>query len=126
MRAFLFLDLAVERWMAGSSPAMTNLMKSKGKAADIGALARRHGRAAIKVLVAIMNQAEGPTAPRLSAAKVLLDRGWGRVGRGPASEDGGARALACIKRVIVFPGQHAQNSESQDEAGAQSATDSQD
>jgi hypothetical protein len=87
-------------------------------AMDIEALARKHGKAAIKVLVAIMNQGEGPAAPRLSAAKVLLDRGWGRVGAGPASRDGGAPPLAFIKRVIVFPEQHEQNSKSQDDTGA--------
>ena len=94
-------------------------------ALDIGALARKHGKAVIKVLVAIL-KGDGPAAPRLSAAKVLLDRGWGKVGGGPASRDGGAPPLTCIKRVIVFPEQHEQDSESQEETSVQSQTDSQD
>src|ERR1700754_1742182 len=47
--------------------------------ADIRELARVHGRAAIAVLAEIMNQADAPASARLSAARTLLDRGWGKV-----------------------------------------------
>lgn len=45
------------------------------KPAQFKALARRHTRAAIKVLVGIMNQADVPATARVSAAQALLDRG---------------------------------------------------
>jgi len=51
---------------------------AKSKAAQIKALARRHTQAAIKVLAAIMNTADGPATARVSAAQALLDRGWGK------------------------------------------------
>lgn len=84
--------------------------------AELSALVRRHGRVLVKMLLAIVNRTEEDRPVRLSAAKILLDRGWGKVGDGPASEDGGRPPLAVIKRIIVFPGQHEQDDEDQDEA----------
>ena len=78
--------------------------KSKA-AAQIRALARRHTRAAIKVLAAIMNQSDGPATARVSAAQALLDRGWGKAAQLIAGEEGGAVVLARIERVIVEPSQ---------------------
>ncbi len=57
-------------------------------AAQIKALARRHTRAAIKVLAAIMNQADGPATARVSAAQALLDRGWGKAAQLIGGEPG--------------------------------------
>jgi hypothetical protein len=65
--------------------------KSKA-AAQIRALARRHTRAAIKVLAAIMNQSDGPATARVSAAQALLDRGWGKAAQLIAGEEGGREA----------------------------------
>ena len=70
-------------------------------AAEIKALAKKHGKAAIKVLAAIMNQADGPATARVSAAQALLDRGWGKAAQPVAGEDGGLPVLAKIERVIV-------------------------
>ena len=79
-------------------------MKTKSKAAaEIKALAKKHSRAAIKVLAAIMNQADGPATARVSAAQALLDRGWGKAAQPVAGEDGGLPVLAKIERVIVDP-----------------------
>jgi len=72
-------------------------------AAEIKALAKKHGKAAIKVLAAIMNQADGPATARVSAAQALLDRGWGKAAQPVAGEDGGLPVLAKIERVIVDP-----------------------
>jgi hypothetical protein len=72
------------------------------RAAQIKLLARRHTRAAIKVLAGIMNQADGPATARASAAQALLDRGWGKVSL-PAGDEDGAVLLARIERVIVDP-----------------------
>ena len=76
--------------------------KSKA-AAQIRALARRHTRAAIKVLAAIMNQSDGAATARVSAAQALLDRGWGKAAQPVAGEEGGLAVLARIERVIVDP-----------------------
>ena len=40
-------------------------MKSTSKAADIKALARKHGKAAIKTLAEIMKQSDGPATARV-------------------------------------------------------------
>jgi hypothetical protein len=79
-------------------------MKAKSKAAaGVRALARRHSRAAVKVLAAIMNDEEGPATARVSAAQALLDRGWGKAAQMLAGEEGGLAILARIERVIVDP-----------------------
>jgi hypothetical protein len=70
-------------------------------AAEIKALAKKHGKAAIKVLAAIMNQADGPATARVSAAQALLDRGWGKAAQPIAGEEGGAAIVARIERGIV-------------------------
>ena len=78
--------------------------KPTSKAAgEIKALAKKHSKAAIKVLAAIMNQADGPATARVSAAQALLDRGWGKAAQPVAGEDGGLPVLAKIERVIVDP-----------------------
>jgi len=78
------------------------IMKPKSKAAaEIKALAKKHSKAAIKVLAAIMNQADGPATARVSAAQALLDRGWGKSAQPIAGEEGGVPVLARIERVIV-------------------------
>ena len=64
-------------------------------------LARRHSKAAVKVLAAIMNDEEGPATARVSAAQALLDRGWGKAAQILAGEEGGLPVLARIERVIV-------------------------
>jgi hypothetical protein len=77
-------------------------MKTKNKtAAEVGTLARRHSKAAVKVLAAIMNDEEGPATARVSAAQALLDRGWGKAAQVLAGEEGGLPVLARIERVIV-------------------------
>jgi len=75
----------------------------KSKAAEIKALAKKHSKAAIKVLAGIMNQADGPATARVSAAQALLDRGWGKATQPLAGDEGGMPVLARIERVIVDP-----------------------
>src|SRR5882724_7304171 len=57
------------------------LMKTDGKdmKTDIKKLARAHAAAAIQVLAEIMTNADAPAGARISAAKALLDRGFGKV-----------------------------------------------
>ena len=75
--------------------------KPSKAAAQIKALARKHSRSAIKVLAAIMNQADGPATARVSAAQALLDRGWGKAALPLAGEESGMAILTRIERVIV-------------------------
>jgi hypothetical protein len=78
------------------------VVKTTSKAAaEIKALAKKHSKAAIKVLAGIMNQADGPATARVSAAQALLDRGWGKATQPLAGEEGGLPVLARIERVIV-------------------------
>lgn len=80
------------------------VVKANSKAAaGVRALARRHSKAAVKVLAAIMNNEEGPATARVSAAQALLDRGWGKAAQVLAGEEGGLPILARIERVIVDP-----------------------
>jgi len=46
--------------------------------AEVKELAREHMPAAIEALVSIMNNPKGSDAARVSAASVLLDRGYGK------------------------------------------------
>jgi hypothetical protein len=77
--------------------------KSKVAAAGVRALARKHSKAAVKTLAAIMNNEEGPATARVSAAQALLDRGWGKAAQPLAGEEGGLPILTRIERVIVDP-----------------------
>jgi hypothetical protein len=88
-------------------------------AAEIKALAKKHSKAAIKVLAAIMNQADGPATARVSAAQALLDRGWGKAAQPMAGEDGGLPVLAKIERVIVDPA--TESKERQNSSGGETA-----
>src|SRR5260370_33554520 len=54
--------------------------------ADLRSLARGHTELCIKVLAGIVSQEAVPPAARVSAAGILLDRGWGK----PPQEDTGA------------------------------------
>jgi hypothetical protein len=56
--------------------------------ADIRSLARGHTELCIKVLAGIVSQEAVPPAARVSAAGILLDRGWGRAPQPHAGEDG--------------------------------------
>src|SRR5690348_7702421 len=69
---------------------------------DISELARAHGRAAIAVLAEIMTQDDAPAGARVTAAKALLERGWGKPGKPP--EDGTRpRPVTKIVRRIIDP-----------------------
>jgi hypothetical protein len=72
--------------------------------AEIRSLARAHTEKAINALVGIMNQPKAPAAARVSAAQVLLDRGWGKATQ-PISgdEDNPLRIIQRIETAIVDP-----------------------
>ena len=56
--------------------------------ADLRSLARGHTELCIKVLAGIVSQEAIPPAARVSAAGILLDRGWGKAPQPDAGEDG--------------------------------------
>ncbi|XIA62106.1 hypothetical protein ACFIOY_20780 [Bradyrhizobium sp. TZ2] len=62
-------------------------------------LARGHTELCIKVLAGIVSQEASPPAARVSAAAILLDRGWGRAPQVHSGEDGGS--IRVIIRQIV-------------------------
>lgn len=72
--------------------------------AEIRSLARAHTEKAINALVGIMSQPKAPAAARVSAAQVLLDRGWGKATQ-PISgdEDNPLRIIQRIETAIVDP-----------------------
>ena len=68
----------------------------------ISELAREHGRAAITVLAEIMTQEDAPAGVRVTAAKALLERGWGKPGKPP--DDGNrVRPVTKIVRRVIDP-----------------------
>ena len=56
--------------------------------ADLRSLARGHTALCIKVLAGIVSQEAMPPAARVTAAGILLDRGWGRAPQPHTGEDG--------------------------------------
>jgi hypothetical protein len=81
---------------------------------EIRSLARAHTEAAIKALVGIMNQEKAAPAARVSAASVLLDRGWGKPTQPISGDDDGAPLrLEMIRRVIVDPHANTGHSDSE-------------
>ena len=69
---------------------------------DIAELARDHGEAAIQVLVDIMSDADVAPSTRLSAAKTILEHGWGKP-PARAKQQTRAAPINSIKWVIVDP-----------------------
>jgi hypothetical protein len=62
-------------------------------------LARGHTDLCIKVLAGIVSQEAIPPAARVSAAGILLDRGWGKPAQPHTGEEGGA--IEIILRNIM-------------------------
>jgi len=93
--------------IAARQPATFFLMKTdeKDMETDIKKLARAHAAAAIQVLAEIMTNPDAPAAARISAAKALLDRGFGKVtAEKPQPESRGERVVR-FERVIIDPPQ---------------------
>jgi len=67
---------------------------------DVAELARTYTRVAISTLAEIAQDADSPTSSRVSAASVLLDRGWGKPLQSVAMAVGGAGELAKLLAEI--------------------------
>jgi hypothetical protein len=62
-------------------------MPRKRIPADLRSLARGHTELCIKVLAGMLSQEAVPAAARVSAAGILLDRGWGKPAQPHTGED---------------------------------------
>jgi hypothetical protein len=76
-------------------------MPRKRIAADLRSLARGHTDLCIKVLAGIVSQEASPPAARVSAAAILLDRGWGRAPQVHSDADGGSIQVVIRQLVDV-------------------------
>jgi hypothetical protein len=75
-----------------------------GNPMDIEALARTYGKAAIETIVKIMNGDDVPAGVRLSAARMLLDRGWGRTSSRPARKENRTAPKTRHELAVESPG----------------------
>jgi len=66
--------------------------------ANLRSLARGHTEQCINVLAGIVSQAAMPPAVRVSAAAILLDRGWGRAPQCHMGE-GGKDIRVVIRQI---------------------------
>ena len=85
--------LFVPHWMRfhlqeGVDPPRKPLPRKKIPS-DLRSLARGHTELCIKVLAGIVSQEASPAAARVSAAGILLERGWGRAAQVHSDADGG-------------------------------------
>src|SRR5690349_17163990 len=82
-------------------------MKTNGKDMDldmdIKELARAHAKAAIDAMAEIMTDADAPASVRLSAAKTLLDRAFGKVTAEKPKPEKSEEQVVRIERVIIDP-----------------------
>ena len=69
--------------------------------AEVRALARKHGQAAIKKLAALLKSKDERVV--LGALKELLDRGYGKSAQPMTGGDGEGPAIVRIEHVIVHP-----------------------
>jgi hypothetical protein len=69
---------------------------------DLRSLARGHTELCIKVLAGIVSQEAVPPAARVSAAGILLDRGWGRAPPAHSGEHDGS--IQVVIRQIIDVG----------------------
>jgi hypothetical protein len=77
-------------------------MPRKKIPADLRSLARAHTELAIKVLAGMLSQEAVPAAARVSAAGILLDRGWGKSPQAHTGEDN--KDMCITIRQIVERG----------------------
>ena len=67
----------------------------------IESLARSYTRTAIKTLAGIMMEQTSPPMARIAAAKVLLDRGWGKCSETHKIDINGETSLLKVVNEIV-------------------------
>ncbi len=70
---------------------------------EIRSIARSHTRTAINVLVGVMRSKDATPAARVSAANIILDRGWGKAAQPHENGEGPIEIFHRIERHIVHP-----------------------
>jgi len=68
---------------------------------DIRSLARSNGKAAINTLKAVMNDKNQPAMSRVAAAKIMLDRGYGKANETHHIDVNGETNLLKVVNEIV-------------------------
>ncbi len=68
--------------------------------ADLRSLARGHTELCIKVLAGIVSQEAVPAAARVSAAGILLDRGWGKAPQAITGENSEGGINVIIRHIV--------------------------
>ena len=86
------------RQQEGGGPPRKPLPRKKIPA-DLRSLARGHTELCIRVLAGIVSQEAVPAAARVSAAGILLDRGWGSAPQTHTGEDG-KDIRVTIRRIV--------------------------
>jgi hypothetical protein len=77
------------RWLRGTpSPNPTGCIPREGR--EVLELAREGSPAAMRRLIAIVDDPEAPYAAQIAAANAVLDRAWGRAKQEVSVEDKGA------------------------------------
>ncbi len=86
------------RWLRGTpSPNPSGCIPRDGR--EVLELAREGSLAAMRRLIAIVNDGEAPYAAQIAAANAVLDRAWGRPKQDIAVEDKG-RSLEDLLRDV--------------------------
>jgi hypothetical protein len=67
---------------------------------EIASLARSHTQTIIRTLAGIMRQEKAPPMARIAAARILLDRGWGRVPQAPPMQDERPQITHIVETTI--------------------------
>ena len=98
----------LDRWRSLRQPegvgSPRKYMPRKKIPTDLRSLARGHTKLCIKVLAGIVSQEAVPAAARVSAAGILLDRGWGKALQPHGGEDGGSIRV-IIRQIIDVTGE---------------------
>ena len=92
------LSFLPRHWMGVGSPRKH--MPRKKIPADLRSLARGHTEQCIKVLAGMLSQEAVPAAARVSAAALLLDRGWGRAPQAIIGANGEGDIKVTIRHIL--------------------------
>ena len=87
------------RQQEGVDPPLKPLPRKKIPA-DLRSLARSHTDLCIKVLAGIVSQETVPPGARVSAAGILLDRGWGKAVQPHSGGDNDGNLTVVIRRLV--------------------------
>lgn len=67
---------------------------------DLRSLARAHTEVCVQTLAGIVREESCPTASRVTAAGLLLERGWGKPAQPLTGENGEGEITIVIRRLV--------------------------